>query len=279
MATRAGHPLAPLSDALNAWQVWAADPHLYHRRPGLGEVLGTGSANTVFALDRMPDRVLRVRHNSASLSLNPPEKEIELWRAAAKLGLAPHVLWVGANRNVVVTKRLTFGEIDEQAHSQLLKDIHESGITAPRLSLEQTAHRYAVTIMAKRLSHLAVDIRTPIIHDDLQRLDNEPACFCHNDLTPSNIGRRERSHLAIDWEYASLGNRHFDIAVASQYMEPTARYEFAEAVAGVFFDPHQWDAACRVALLMDHLWSLAALDHADGVLAKTVVEKNWTSYE
>ena len=147
------------------------------------------------------------------------------------------------------------------------------------MSLEQTAHRYAATIAAKRLSHFAVDIRTPIIRNDLQRLDNEPACFCHNDLTPSNIGQIECSYLAIDWEYASLGNRHFDIAVASQNMAPMVRYEFAKKVAGMFFDRRQWDAACRVAPLMDHLWSLAVMDHAEGVLGKTAVERSWASHE
>lgn len=275
MATHPGHPLAPISEALNAWQVWDQNWRARDARPDLGEVLGIGSANTVFSLDRATDLVLRVRHNNSSLSVNSPTQEIALWRSAAALGLAPHVLWAGPNEDVVITKRLTFNGIDEEAHSQLLKNVHESSIRAPRLSLESAATRYAKAIRERDLSDLAVDIDIPVIREDLQQLDNEPSCFCHNDLTPTNIGNIEGRYLAIDWEYASLGSRHFDIAVASQYMEETVRNTFAEKTAGAFFDRRRWRVACRVVPLLDHLWTLAALGHTEGVHSKKVLEESW----
>ena len=275
MATHSGHPLAPISQALNAWQVWDQNWRARDARPDLGEVLGIGSANTVFSLDRVPDLVLRVRHNTASLSLNSPTQEIALWRSAAALGLAPDVLWAGPHEDVVITKRLTFDGIDENAHSRLLKNVHESGIRAPRLSLEKAATRYAEAIRERALSHLAVDIEIHAIREDLQQLDNEPGCFCHNDLTPTNIGKIEERYLAIDWEYASLGSRHFDIAVASQLMDDSDRDAFAERTAGAFFDRRQWQVACRVVPLMDHLWTVAALGHTEGVHSKKVLEESW----
>ena len=276
MATHSGHPLAPISEALNAWQVWDENWRARDARPDLGEVLGIGSANTVFSLDREPDLVLRVRHNTAALSLNSPTQEIALWRSAAALDLAPDVLWAGPNEDVVITKRLTFDEIDEDAHSLLLKNVHESGIRAPRLSLEKAATRYAEAIRERDLSHLAVDIEIPAIREDLQQLDNEPSCFCHNDLTPTNIGKIEGRYLAIDWEYASLGSRHFDIAVASQHLEENVRNTFATRTAGTFFDPRQWQVACRVVPLMDHLsgpWS--PWDTRKVFTVKKILEESW----
>ena len=275
MATHPGHPLAPISEALNAWQVWDQNWRARNARPDLGEVLGIGSANTVFSLDRVPDLVLRVRHNTASLSLNSPAQEIALWRSAAALGLAPDVLWAGPNEGIVITKRLTFDGIDEDAHSLLLKNVHESSIRAPRLSLEKAATRYAEAIRERELNQLAVDIDIPAIREDLQQLDNEPSCFCHNDLTPTNIGKIEGRYLAIDWEYASLGSRHFDIAVASRHMEENVRNTFAARTAGAFFDRRQWQVACRVAPLIDHLWTAAALGHMEGVHSKKILEKSW----
>lgn len=275
MATHPGHPLGPIAEALNTWQVWDQNWRARDARPNLGEVLGIGSANTVFSLDRVPDLVLRVRHNTASLSLNSPKQEITLWQAAAALGFAPDVLWAGTNEDVVITKRLTFDGIDEEAQSHLLKRVHESSIDGPRLSLEETATRYALTIEKKDLAHLAVNIDIPAIREDLQRLDSEPTCFCHNDFTPTNIGRLEGRYLAIDWEYASLGSRHFDIAVASQHMDFHDRDTFAERTAGAFFDRCQWQVACRVVPLMDHLWSLAALGHTEGVHSKQKLEESW----
>ena len=275
MATHTDHPLAPIAEALNAWQIWDQNGHARGARPDLGEVLGIGSANTVFSLDRAPDLVLRVRHNMASLSLNSPTQEIRLWRAAAALGLAPDVLWAGTKEDVVITKRLTFDGIDENAHSHLLKSVHESTIDAPRLSLEEAATRYADAIRERDRSHLTVDIDIPALREDLQQLDNESSCFCHNDLTPINIGNIAGRYLAIDWEYASLGSRHFDIAVASQHMEETVRNTFAEKTAGASFDQHQWQAARRVVPLMNHLWSVAALGHAEGVQSKKRLEESW----
>ena len=275
MATHPGHPLAPISEALNAWQIWDQNGHARGARPDLGEILDIGSANTVFSLDRAPDLVLRVRHNMASLSLNSPTQEITLWQAAASLSLAPDVLWAGTNGDVVITRRLTFDGIDENAHSQLLKSVHESDIWAPRLSLEKAATRYADAIRKRDLSHLAVDIELPAVREDLQQLDNEPSCFCHNDLTPTNIGSIGGRYLAIDWEYAALGSRHFDIAVESHHMEEPVRNTFAEKTAGASFDQYQWQVACRVVPLMDHLWTLAALGHTEGVHSKKSLEKRW----
>ncbi len=279
MATHPSHPLAPLLEALNAWQVWDQHWRARDSRPDLGEILGIGSANTVFSLDRVPDLVLRLRHNTASLSLNSPSQEIALWRAAAALGIAPDVLWAGPSDDVVITKRLTFDGIDVEAHSQLLKSVHEISIDGPRLSLEETATRYALAAREKDLSHLTVDIEIPAIRKDLQRLDNEPTCFCHNDLTPTNIGKHDGRYLAIDWEYAAFGSRHFDIAVASQHMEEEARHAFAEETAGVFFDLRQWQVACRVVPLMDHLWTLAARGDTTGAHNKTMLEKSWGQNE
>lgn len=275
MATHPGHPLAPISEALNAWQVWDQGWRARDARPDLGEVLGIGSANTVFSLDRASDLVLRVRHNTASLSVNSPTQEIALWRAAAGLSLAPDVLWAGTNADVVITKRLTFDGIDKEAHSELLSNVHNSNIAAPKVSLEGTATRYAQAIRKRDLSHLAVDIDLPAVRRDLQQLDNEPACFCHNDLTPTNIGHLAGRFLAVDWEYASLGSRHFDIAVASQNMEANARDTFAARTAGAVFDLRQWQSACRVAPVMDHLWTLATLGHTEGVHSKKSLEKRW----
>jgi hypothetical protein len=180
------------------------------------------------------------------MSLNPPDRELAIWRQTARLDLAPPVAWASKNSDVVITSRLHFDLVDEEEHSELLMRIHESELAAPRLSLEQTAEHYTAAITSKGLAHLAIDLNGQAIRADLRRLDNESPCFCHNDLTSSNIGRLENRYFAIDWEYAASGSRHFDIAVASQNMERAARDRFAERTAGVSFNRPTWQAACRV---------------------------------
>ena len=62
---------------------------------------------------------------------------------------------------------------------------------------------------------------------------------------------------------------------ASQYMEENVRNTFATRTAGTFFDRRQWQVACRVVPLMDHLWTVAALGHTDGVQSKQMLEESW----
>ena len=279
MATHDGPPVAQITEALNAWPNWRTGAPIENKRPDVGEVLGVGSANTVFSLDRTPNLVLRARHNTRSMSLNPPDRELAIWRQAARLDLAPPVVWASKNSEVVVTSRLHFDLVDEEEHSELLMRIHESGLEAPRLSLEQTAEHYTSAITSKGLAHLAIDLNAQAIRADLRRLDNESPCFCHNDLTSSNIGRLENRYFAIDWEYAASGSRHFDIAVASQNMERAARDRFAERTAGVLFNRPTWQAACRVERLMEHLWTLAVLGRAEIEQSKEILAKNWIPHE
>lgn len=280
MATHARDTLAaPIEEALNAWGVWGRRFPSVVSRPALGEVLGAGSANTVFVLDHTPALVLRVRHTADSMSVNTPEQEIAIWEQAAALGMAPSIAWVGQQSGAVITTRLQFNDVDPTVHSELLRRIHESSITASRLSLEQTACRYARQIESKGLGHLALDVNIPAILDDLRLLDNEVPCFCHNDLTPRNVGCSKGNYLAIDWEYAASGSRHFDIAIASQGMHVASRDGFAKITAGVFFDKNSWQAACRVALLMEHLWTLAARSQVEDSFSRTSLGKQWMPHE
>ena len=259
MATYPRHALAPISEALAAWEDWGYQTSTDRLPPVLGEIIGEGSANTVYGLKEAPECVLRVRHRSPSGDVNTSQQELSLWRELANLDLAPPVIWSTAHADVVVTLKLGFDDVAEGAHSELLRRIHASRPKALRLSLEETANRYSQRIASRGLSHLALDYQHEPVMTDLRRLDAEPPCFCHNDLTPSNIGTLAQRLWAIDWEYAAYGSRHFDIAVASQAMEIRERETFAAITADSYFDPDTWEAACRIALLMTHLWALATI--------------------
>ena len=93
VATHDSPPIAQITEALNAWPNWRTGAPIENQRPDVGEVLGVGSANTVFSLERAPNFVLRARHNARSMSLNPPDRELAIWRQAARLDLAPPVAW------------------------------------------------------------------------------------------------------------------------------------------------------------------------------------------
>ena len=63
--------------------------------------------------------------------------------------------------------------------------------------------------------------------DELRAItdDDEALCPCHNDLLPANLiddGQRIR---IIDWEYAGMGNRFFDLGNFAENHELSAEQE------------------------------------------------------
>ena len=62
-------------------------------------------------------------------------------------------------------------------------------------------------------------------------------------------------------------------------MHVASRDGFAKITAGVFFDKNSWQAACRVALLMEHLWTLAARGQVEDSFSRTSLGKQWMPHE
>ena len=278
MAKNPDYHLASVQEVLDRWRQWDGDSS-GSLRPELNEVVGEGTAHRVYTLRGAPDWVLRLSTKRHNQSVNDHPAELASWRRAASAGLAPRIACESRDGQVVITQRLVFNDPPADDHAALLRSIHAQPDTSTPLSLQKTTAKYWEAIEHKSLTKLALDPRSTSISNDLELLDSELPCFCHNDLTPENIGHSDDQFLALDWEYAARGNRHFDIAIASEHMTRSKRYAFAKAVAGDSFKETNWRAACRVALLTTHLWQLAVNGSTTEALTQKALAQIWTNHE
>jgi thiamine kinase len=262
--------------ALNQWRHWTSGDT--NDRPALGELLGEGSANRVYELLPLRQQVLRIAHKSHELSVNRSRQEIALWKRVANEGLAPAVYCHSDGGDVVITDRLSFRHVSLEAHAELCKQIHHLPPRGSRLRLTEVAATYraaANEATNQKSSHPASETDRQSIRRDLSQLDSEAPVFCHNDLTPHNVGWLGDRLLAIDWEYAAMGSPHYDVASASECMEHNERHEFAMRVLEDTFDRNLWSTACRVVPLINYLWALATEDHDTASSLRGVIEGHY----
>ena len=271
MAIRTSHDPS-IEAALKQWRHWTSEDT--NDRPTLGELLGEGSANRVYELLPMRQQVLRLAHKSHKLSVNRSLQEIALWKLVANEGLAPAVYYHSDGGDVVITDRLSFSDVSLEAHAELCRQIHHLRPKGSRLRLTEAAASYRMAANEKS-SHTASETDGQSIRKDLLQLDSEAPVFCHNDLSPHNVGWLGDRLLAIDWEYAAVGSPHYDVASASEHMKHNDRHEFARRVLENIFDKNLWSIACRVVPVINYLWALVTEDHDTALSLLNVVKEHY----
>ena len=271
MAIRTEHDPS-IEAALDQWRHWT--PGNTNDRPTLGELLGEGSANRVYGLLPMRQQVLRFAHKSHKLSVNRSLQEIALWKLVANEGLAPAVYYHSDGGDVVITDRLSFGDVSLEAHAELCKQIHHLRPRGLRLRLTGVAATYRAAANEKS-SNIASETDRQSIRQDLSQLDSESPAFCHNDLSSHNVGWLGNRLLAFDWEYAAMGSPHYDVASASEDMKHDERHEFAMRVLENTFDKNMWSIACRVVPLINYLWALASEDQDTALSLRGAIEEHY----
>ena len=262
-----------IAAALDQWRGWTRGDT--DERPTLGELLGEGSANRVYELLPMRRQVLRFAHKSHVMSVNRSLQEIALWKRVATEGVAPTVYYHSDGGDIVITDRLSFGDVSVGAHAELCRQIHRLRPKGSRLRLTDVVDTYRTAATDVKSLHIALETDRQSIRQDLSQLDSESPVFCHNDLSSHNVGWLGDRLLAIDWEYAAVGSPHYDVASASEGMKHNERHEFAMRVLENKFDNNKWSIACRVVPLINYLWALATEDHDTALSLRGVIEGHY----
>lgn len=136
-----------------------------------------------------------------------------LQQQLAAHGIAPEIIQYDDNQRIWVELWEDQGDVaGTELHrlAMALSRIHDCEIDAPTLALIPCWQHYLEQLPKSIASGFAEqrDALLPVItHEN----DYNDFCFCHNDLSVDHLVGQER-HLVIDWEYAALGNRFFDIA-------------------------------------------------------------------
>ena len=248
-----------LSPALAAWRAWDLAVPL-QAPPRLGLQTAQGSGHAIFEIhsdeEARTPLLARIRTQSTRSTEGGFHQEMAAWQAAADAGLAPKLVYVDELNEVVICQRAHQPQIsvDAETLGRLCKQIYALPAAGPKLQLRADIKIYlgAMSATAQRAWQRAM--LACKVDEALSLLERDTTHFCHNDLTANNLMSDDRQLMAIDWEYAALGSRYFDIAIAAGSLDLKERDRLIDIVFADTADDTLVRAGRRVASLVTALW-------------------------
>ncbi|MEK9792331.1 MAG: phosphotransferase, partial [Halieaceae bacterium] len=213
------HPTERLNQGLADWERWALGTPLSHA-PSLGGLLAEGSGHAIYEILDQQHKplplVARIRLRATRSGSEALGQELAAWQSASENGLAPQVVYTD-HIALVICRRMepAMKPLPAATLGALCRDIHALPVTLPRLSLRTEIDTYlqALPLAQQREWQRAMHERH--VGEALTLLERDTTVFCHNDLTEGNLMSDGDRLVAIDWEYAAMGSRYFDIAIAA----------------------------------------------------------------
>ncbi|MEX2470195.1 MAG: choline/ethanolamine kinase family protein [Pseudohongiellaceae bacterium] len=204
-------PTDRLKHTLAQWQSWQAR---LTRRPDLVGDLNGKSNDTFLVAGGNEQFVVRINSPAHRLGVDRTA-ELQILTDIAAREYAPSVVF--ASEEILVTRYVTGGHPQpDQCRSwldragRLFRTIHT---TPTRVTTILDPLQHAINYCK------AIENPDRLITACLEKLLQRPqvtpddVCLCHNDLLFENIISNTAGWVAIDWEYASLGDPAFDLAV------------------------------------------------------------------
>lgn len=196
-----------VQQALSQWQHWDSSAPL-SAAPTVQHLLGAGRSNLSWLVAAGDQQfVLRLDgQDPQRLGLSRAAE----WRAhhnAFNHSLAPRPVYFNPELGALVTAFYPTTNVARQPLADvaaLLRGIHTLPPVKFRLRPLARAQHYLV--------HLGHAQPEPDFIAACERASTSELCLCHNDLLRANRLAGSAGLLAIDWEYAAMGNRWFDLA-------------------------------------------------------------------
>jgi hypothetical protein len=179
-----------------------------------------------------------------------------VWSLAAQAGLAPRIVFADENEQVVICERVdaVTQPVSSEALSTLCRQIHALPGVSHQLTLATDIEHYLKQLPAHLADQWRAAIQTCDTEKALAKLEGDIYYLCHNDLTPDNLMTRGDNLVAIDWEYAAMGSRYFDVAIACEALPDGERDSMIQQVFGDTLDADLMAAGNQIATLVTALW-------------------------
>ena len=252
------HPTERLNQGVAEWERWALDIPLNHA-PSLGGMLAEGSGHAIYEiLDQEHEPlplVARIRLHATRSGSEAFGQELAAWQSASENGLAPQVAYTD-HVALVICRRVepAIKPVPAAALGALCRDIHALPVTLPRLSLHTEIDTYLRALPLTQQREWQRVMHERHVGEALTLLERDTPAFCHNDLTEGNLMSDGDRLVAIDWEYAAMGSRYFDIAIAAGSRTLPERREMYQAALPDHVDERLLKAGLCVASLVTALW-------------------------
>jgi thiamine kinase-like enzyme len=197
--------------------------HVWPGRDLALEVLGGGITNRNFKVVVDGDAyVLRIGGKDTQLLGIDRSGEHAATRVAAELGVGPEVVVFLEDEGCLVTRFIPGRAVPVESVRRpdvlrslaaTLRRVHDGPAIPGRFDSFRVVETYAATASER-------GVRVPPAYEaasgtarqiETLRRD-EPLCPCHNDLLNANLIDDGASLRIVDWEYAGMGDRFFDLA-------------------------------------------------------------------
>jgi len=253
-----------LRRCLDRWQDWQLATPL-DDPPELGALIAQGSGHSVYGIVSTPQLIGRVRHQSTRLTDEAFSQELMVWSRAAQDGLAPRIVYADEKEQAIICERVDAIEqpASGEALGKLCRQIHALPGVSHQLTLASEIEHYLKQLPAHLASAWRAAMQTAGAEKALARLAADTLYLCHNDLTPGNLMSQGDHLIAIDWEYAAMGSRYFDVAIAGEALPDSERDIMMQQVFGDALDDELMAAGKQIAGLVTALWQCCfAIDEA-----------------
>ena len=224
-----------------------------------------GRGHSVYDILGTPQLIGRVRHQSTRLTDEAFSQELAVWSRAAQDGLAPRIVFVDEQEQAIICERVDAIEqpISGEALGALCREIHALPGVSHQLTLASEIEHYLKQLPAHLASAWRAAMQTAGAEKALARLAADTLYLCHNDLTPGNLMSQGDHLIAIDWEYAAMGSRYFDVAIAGEALPDSERDIMTRQVFGDALDDELMTAGKQIGALVTALWQCCfAIDKA-----------------
>ncbi len=224
----AGLPAAALLDQVPGWA----------GRPRSIELLGGGITNRNYrvSVDGGMFVVRLPAERGGLLGINR-EVEYQASQLAAAAGVGPEVVAFLRPAGILVTRFIVGEPVSDAAvHlpqtlrrvADALRRIHGAGVVPATFSAFRVVEAYAATARSHAVEVPSAFATAEAVAGEIEAaLPVEPPCLCHNDLLNANFIDDGSAIRIVDWEYAGMGDRFFDLAnfaVNHQLPEDEERY-------------------------------------------------------
>jgi thiamine kinase-like enzyme len=188
------------------------------------EALTGGITNRNFKVELATGEqvVLRIGGKDTALLGIDRTVEHEATRAAAALGLAPDVIRFVEPQGYLVTRFVEGAPISEdevrkpdrlREVAEALRRFHEHGPIPGRFVSFRVVEAYCATAAARGVTPPAAYADAKKVADRVEEARGvQPLVPCHNDLLNANFISDGDRLWIVDWEYAGMGDRFFDLA-------------------------------------------------------------------